>query len=474
MIKTNYNRYKRHIKQGYETLITIPEEYRTFAMCKIAATHDNFEMSHLPKEFQTSEYLEKIAFLIIDNAYNPYGNQKPIRVLDMFRELSEEVKTFDLCRRFMSRCIRLLEDDYTNPDDEKNYPTCISLVPAKIKSQNFYEVIVEDNEKLLKVIPEECQTLQMCENIIKKGGSLNLIPKRFKSEIDIKNCYLQYLNSEESIYISNIPSEYISYEEYLKLVKIKQYNIEYVPNNFKTFEMCIAACELKDLELSNYLYPESLYYLKYIPINILTEDFYLKINCRLYLVPEEFRSYNLCSHRMKNRDILEYVPEEHLSLEMCQLATKELNFYQNSNLKSVPETFRTYDFCFNSAANNTSLKYVPEEHRNIEMCLKHFFKGADTSFYSGEWDNYTFVPKDIKTKDFNIKIVSLNPNYISQIPDSERSFEVCCKVVEQDGSLLMKVPKQHRTLEMCKLAYKNTKSDILKNIPEKLRQLFVR
>lgn len=81
----------------------------------------------------------------------------------------------------------------------------------------------------------------------------------------------------------------------------------------------------------------------------------------LELVPENHRTYELCFEAVKKKGwTLEHVPEKHKTYELCFAA---VNQYGRA-IKFVPKELRTYKLCMVAVQQNSfALLHVPEEHR---------------------------------------------------------------------------------------------------------------
>ncbi|MDR2719167.1 MAG: DUF4116 domain-containing protein [Treponema sp.] len=85
-------------------------------------------------------------------------------------------------------------------------------------------------------------------------------------------------------------------------------------------------------------------------------------------VPEELKTYNVCLEAVRNFGLaLSNVPEKHKTAELCLEAVRQEGFA----LEDVPEELRTAELCFEAVRNDgIALFDVPEKYKTAELCLK--------------------------------------------------------------------------------------------------------
>ena len=86
-------------------------------------------------------------------------------------------------------------------------------------------------------------------------------------------------------------------------------------------------------------------------------------------VPEEYKTKELCEVAVKSiGHALAYVPKELKSPELCELAIKGV-LGQGGNLKFVPYELQTQELCELAVKDKGyALEHVPEELKTLEMC----------------------------------------------------------------------------------------------------------
>lgn len=87
----------------------------------------------------------------------------------------------------------------------------------------------------------------------------------------------------------------------------------------------------------------------------------------LIYIPDNFKTPEMCLQAVKNyKSVLQYVPEELKTPELCMIAINE----DSMSLEYVPEKLKTPELCLHAVQKNgIALKYVPEELKTLELCM---------------------------------------------------------------------------------------------------------
>ena len=176
----------------------------------------------------------------------------------------------------------------------------------------------------------------------------------------------QVVSTEEPV--SDNPENNVEYQKYLEKVKLNGgWNLEYVPEEFKTRDMCEVAVANFGLAL------------KYVPEKLITPE--------------------LCEVAVNDGNwTLEYVPEKFKTQELCELAI-EKNGYQ---LAYVPEHFKTEQLCEMAVKDcGWALEYVPEKFKTLELCkyaIEDCLKWNDTLLRKYEFENLfeKYIPSEFQ------------------------------------------------------------------------------
>ena len=136
----------------------------------------------------------------------------------------------------------------------------------------------------------------------------------------------------------------------------------------------------------------------------------------LAFVPDEYRTYELCLEAIKvnpNMNI-DCVPDKHKTYELCFEVVK--NSFLNRILSIIPDKHRTYELCLKVVKNKvtnmiTVLNHIPEEHKTYELCLEVVSRIPNNSpVYNVD----KAIPKDIlleleKNNKFRVMKYKCNP-----------------------------------------------------------------
>ena len=136
----------------------------------------------------------------------------------------------------------------------------------------------------------------------------------------------------------------------------------------------------------------------------------------LAFVPDKYRTYEICLEAIKvNPSInIDCVPDKHKTYELCLEVVK--NSFLNRILSIIPDKHRTYELCLKVVKNKvtnmiTVLNHIPEEHKTYELCLEVVSRIPNNSpVYNVD----KAIPKDIlleleKNNKFRVMKYKCNP-----------------------------------------------------------------
>ena len=201
--------------------------------------------------------------------------------------------------------------------------------------------------------------------------------------------------------LQNVPERFKTAKICLEAVKNNGWALEFVPNKLRTERVC---CEARKNSYSHYHLP---YYIYPKPI--------------LAYIPDELKTEELCLEAVKHDErALEYVPEKLKTAELCLEAVKVVDgmvfkrvlmnpkttkvrretikesyrllslLYPKTPLAFVPEELKTTELCLEAVKHNVrALEHVPSKLKTRELCLEAVKK-----------DNYAFalVPSRLKAQ----------------------------------------------------------------------------
>ena len=185
-----------------------------------------------------------------------------------FKEISEEYIDDKFCKLAVEANHFVLDFGYI-PErfiDENIYLVALNShksyslfrVPEFLRTKSLCFKFIENNGLELFGVPEELKTYELCLKSVENNGlALQYVPE----ELKLKICYAAVLQNSDALqYIVNpsqelidfalscnnkgVPIRFINnktYKQCLNAVKHKYQSLEYVPKEFLTEELCVAA-----------------------------------------------------------------------------------------------------------------------------------------------------------------------------------------------------------------------------------------
>lgn len=412
-------------------------------------------------------------------------------------------------------CLRAVNDD----------GMALQYVPEKFYSNALFERAIENDGWALQVVPEEYKTKEMCQlaleqvlNMDYEGYSIaKYIPypdiclNIFKDAVDIydasdvlktfpdkvinKEIALEAIKQDIDCF-SFIPQEIRTAGFYDEAVKINGWMLQYVPEDMKTPQMCLAA---KDA--SPDLGYEHLGLVSYVPFsevckeylkeaagnvdvyevftairkNVLNPDIVqlavdLDAGCFKF-VPDNLKTEKLCLKAIQETgafgEVFDYIPEHLRTKKIYKLAVET----NETALKWVPEKKRRYEMCLSAVERDGyQLEFVPERMKTKQICQT----ALDNCEKPVNIQNYHIMP-DIPYPDIILKAIEKFKSKTEPVPlyssINEKAYneEIAKKAVTADGACYGFVPVRLRTEELALLALYHTHQvrDILMLTPDK-------
>ena len=232
-------------------------------------------------------------------------------------------------------------------------------IPKQFRDEKMWQAACYADSYILPDIPKEYITQQLVEqiNYIDSNG-LALIPEALRSD----KVFLTACKSSDHN-MASIPSTHPRYEEFFDVViahspssKLKYVheqkrtlsictkacannarNLEFVPAQFKTFEMCKVALGARhEAKKAIRYFPENL---SHNELSQLYRQACLQ-KSSLYFVPDEYKTKELCEIACSfGASALFHVPDELITEELRQLAKNAKNERENSYGPTVQEYF---------------------------------------------------------------------------------------------------------------------------------------
>jgi len=226
-------------------------------------------------------------------------------------------------------------------------------------------------------------------------------------------------------------------------------------------------------------------------------------------VPDEAKTYEMCLYMVQcGLTTIKEIPEQMRTKELClydlYAALKNGPFifkkHDNPPLEKLPDEPLSRELCHEAVANDPkAIGFVPPEYLDTQFCFDVMKRGGNFTaidFKPPPRDCYldlTLVPDNVKTYELYLKIVSYSGHRLKDVPKNMVNLELCFaafgivysnlqnenKKIDADirrpgqssrDTCLKYVPKKLRTQELC-LAAVQYNSDNMQYVPDKIRTL---
>lgn len=193
------------------------------------------------------------------------------------------------------------------PHDMKTLELCLLAIkqndnilyfPKELLTQEICMNYIIMNPLMLENIPIEFISYEMCMKAIElNGNTLLYVPSKFKTyELCIRAIKE---NKYENHVLNFVPNRFKTNEFCNVALKADYHNYLYLPEHFKNINNCV--------EVNPYI-------ILLLPTNIITYELCMKVvrinGLVLEFIPQEFKTKDLCNVALKsNKDAINYVPE---------------------------------------------------------------------------------------------------------------------------------------------------------------------
>ena len=496
----------------------VPEEYIDEEMCYYVVQNRGDFLKYIPEKFKTQELCNKAVetsgVYAIEDV--PEDNRTPELYTIMVKQNTKHyanIETTDtswLRERIMeplsiipkemqsSKMYEIIAEIYPYPE------IFLRIVPENLITQKICMELAKRDGRVLKNIPKEMKTRDLCIETIKNGGDIEEVPEEFRNAdmyIDwLSNRYVQMKNDSHyrgdiQQYIKELPTEIKNDDFWKKLVEKNGFFLKYVPENIKNEELYMKAIQsfpncivfIPKSDINTDILIEAIrndvglkYIKKYIETELATPEVYLELYkkekiYRIDEIPKEKRNFDIYVYAAQNSRIeyndipveitsnrkfweeviernasfIKYAPQDMITPELCQ------NAIDNSlwNIKNIPVNFITLDMCKAVMAYRDGqkylLEYIPEEYITdiIPMIYTDNFFGVKLEKL------LECIPEEKRTDIFYIKLLNYEDEGIKHIPEALlQSQEFWNSAVENGFYKFNKVPEEFKTKELCKKA----------------------
>jgi hypothetical protein len=333
----------------------------------------------------------------------------------------------------------------------------LECVPEEHKTKKVCEYFVKRFGNELQYVPNALKTLEMCNMAIVEGDvnmgcdyphSINYVPEEL---IDMDLCKTAILHDQlPSSQNCSFPKKFLNYELWFFAIKNSQVLLRFVPDEFKTEELCNVAldnevCQYFSSVPSKYHTEKSIEkYLKYgkfikgIPSEYLSHENYKTLMCNGMdpaFVPKELIDFDMSCQCMTNcylyliDQYIKFIPKEHLDKNILTIildryiqAIEEEEILINRNnlldvLSNMPDDLWDTDLVTKSIViADCTISHIPEKFITVDIAIKCLRNGV----YLPKYAKYI---KNAKYEDY-VSFAS-NSNSLEFVPKEYIDKKMC-------------------------------------------------
>lgn len=438
----------------------IPEERYTQLLCDMAILGNGDNIRSAPENLRDDE--------IITSSLCKYG--------EALQYLPDEKKTFENCLAAASG------DHYA-----------LHFVPEKFLTKDLCRIVVQTGAKMYEAF-ETSDSIAILEKIpypdIVTDGIALLEPH-------LNTDKLLKVIEENTACLKYIPNSYKTQNFYNQAVNLNGWALEYVPEQMKTKEMCLAAKDaFPDLGyahlgiVSHVPYPDvALEFLKDAKGNIDVHEVFNAIrkdilnnetvetaisldpNCFKY-VPDELKTEDICKQAIKELaawgEVFDHIPGKVMTDEIYKFSVDTFEVA----LSWIPEEKRTYEMCKSAVTRDCDLlQFVPEQMKTHEIC-KIALDNSDKIIDIGNYNILQHIPySDICLEAISKFESGTEPLVLySMVHNNAFNEEIVKKAVQADGLCIAYIPEKYLNEEIAAIAIDNTHkvNKVIQYIPDDL------
>jgi len=407
----------------------VPDRYKTKKLCALAVRKEGRTLKYVPAEIQTSE----LCTVAVDRS--------PCAL----KFVNESLKTLELCEKAI-----------------KKYGENLEFVPDKFKTKELCQTAVKESGWALGFVPDEMKTYELCTKAVKKNpDALKFVPDNLKTP---ELCHLAVSLRRRIIRLdidhpfAFVPPELITREICLEAVKCDGSSLQFIPEEFKTNELCLLAVKSRGIAL------------EYVPEKFKNYKLCLtavkKHGCALKYAPDNLKTAELVNIAInQNVRAFECAPAEYKTRENCLAVLKQDNM-DSIIFDHVPDTLKTKEFFEEAfALNVNSLQFMPENFITMEMCERAVKEG---DMYG---NILAYIPEKYRTEKIITVAIEKHIFALGDISDKLKTEQICLMAVKYHGSsALAYVPYKLRTPKICLEAAKmDGTGDAIWDVPSHIK-----
>ncbi|MBQ4567230.1 MAG: DUF4116 domain-containing protein [Desulfovibrio sp.] len=328
--------------------------------------------------------------------------------------------------------------------DEKG--SFLKYVPKKFITENYCLQASKNfnTGNIIKSIPENMLSYQMCVNIVKNHGSyIRFVPKKFRDDNLIRYAVLENPSSIKYISRKKQNEEFaklaVSISGYsLKYVFDKTYDIcktavlsngealEFVPGIYKDLDLCLSSfINSRDWRELIQFIPRSKRYELLLsgydctsaPSGYTTNRLMMDYFFEDIIENKEF-TYSRCLSMVKeNYNYIQDIPSKYINKEIVLAAIGSLSCLSNVCRGDIPTEFLTYGICLEAChACGCFIVTVPKKFISKEICL---------AAVRADPESLKYIPKTMKDYELCYEAAKSCCYALRYIPDRLKDYELC-------------------------------------------------
>ncbi len=306
----------REVKKYWYSLRYIPDEFKTYELCKYAVENQGLALEYVPKWFVTQEICD---IAVKENgialAYVPekYMTKEMVKI------------AFDNCASMQKRVKRyMMTIDEMDADDH-----LLKYVPDRFIDKDIcLKALVYCASNAQYIPPKYMEDEAMISEANKDIVSRKYIPKWYWTKEHVIETIKKYTDDKRFNGLVGIPREAFDYDFYLELIESKLINPEDVYQS-EYYSEILSASEknsIRQIDIDRYNRSEELY-------GLVQKD---SNNIRLIpLDDERYETYATLAV-CKCGETLKYIPVERRDFDLCRAAIED----DPNAMRYVPDEFK--------------------------------------------------------------------------------------------------------------------------------------
>lgn len=238
------------------------------------------------------------------------------------------------------------------------------------------------------------------------------------------------------------------YKRYYDIMtRIGGMTMAFVPSRYQTQKMVEVSVRRSHNELS---FAKTVYKTEEVCIEAVKQN-----GWAIVFVPEDKRTKEVVRAAFldSGSDILKMIPKSLLSDTDFLVELAKVSRFTATSVADIPVKYWNEELCKQLLQAN-AIYYIqlPKNMRTVDLTLWCVSNDIPVP--------WSYLPREIQTKDFCEKIVELRPKFIAMIPRKFITQSMVNKALKSDPGLIKYIDNKFKTEEICKESVKANPSDI--------------